>query len=311
MESIPEPNRASKAEGAKTSGSAGEVAALATSAGTQGHSPRTAQRLFLLAIALNAASLVDSRVALPAGFILFLSWLTRNPGSKPNNYWLMAGAFLSLLTFLVFLMKEALPGIVDGGRRAINKSGVSLMREVITAQDKARISHYLDHDKDGIGSALTLRELSGLDPISGSNRPLSPSPLLFRASDFYEEREGALYPSRETGSILISGSHFYKMCFPDGAGNYTEIRSTEAKLLELSERDFVLLAWPFAEQEQDLMLYRSNALEAIEENASGQYLGRTRIPSCALASQKDGFIPWRTKKARKSLPGDSQKLETH
>ena len=78
----------------------------------------------------------------------------------------IVGAAVGLLRFVLV---DAIPGVLSGGKTAIEKQAVSFLRTIVTAQDYSRSKAILDPDGDGLA---TLVELAlGLDPEDAEQRP--------------------------------------------------------------------------------------------------------------------------------------------
>src|SRR5262249_36379988 len=129
-----------------------------------------------LVTALGLASMVWVKLSLAAlalGLIVFLS-LPEAKGASATatsrrafNWALLAGAVGATLGAVRFVIAEAVPGMVQGGRAAIAQDAVARLREVVFAEDTLRKQGYVDPDGDGIGSAALISELTGALPLRG------------------------------------------------------------------------------------------------------------------------------------------------
>jgi hypothetical protein len=255
--------------------------------------------LWTVAIAAVAGlSLVFPLLALPAALGVFLGFLSlpkadaRTLGRQRIAH-AIAGV-LAALSVLSFLVREGVPGIVGGGTRAAGQRAVSRLREILFAQDAARVHARWDPDGDGVGSALLLGELSGQDGVRGGAR-LDP-PLLER------------YPRTEPvsgGRALEIGGYWFMVCVPKQGGLTSE--ATDPIDDEAAERRFVGYAWPSGRapglrrayfiDEHDRIL-SAPSKPGLRSGGSG--------PRCddALAPEsRSDWVPWRNKTPRSKLPG--------
>jgi hypothetical protein len=213
----------------------------------------------------------------------------------------LASAGLVLLAFVRFLVVEAVPGIVEGGIRAVRSDAVSQLRQIVFTQDALRRRADVDPDGDRIGSAALLDELTGRVGLRGGAR-LSP-PLLER------------YPApldTPSGPAFELAGYLFIVCLPRKDGGFTA-RPGEPIDEEAAERRFVAYAWP-ANQAQGLtdaffIDEHERILIARQRNFSaGQApLGPERPPACDAALLPGARKVWRTfrgKRPRQTLPGD-------
>lgn len=252
----------------------------------------------VLVLALTA--LVFPKLALPAGLFVLLSWLSlpREPRELVRRYgWAhAAGAVASAVAVMVFLVREAVPGIVQGGTSAAATRAISRLREILFAEDMARKKAAWDPDGDGVGSALLLAELTGEIGMRGG-RWLTP-PLL----------EG--YPKvDETGAGpgLEIGGYWFTVCLPTAAEEFANTPGSRFDD-ELAERRFVAYAWPSGRAPGLARAYFLDEHERILSAPAreGLRFGTEHAPRCddALAPATRGdWRPWRGKKPRESLPG--------
>jgi hypothetical protein len=246
-----------------------------------------------------AASLVFPLLALPAGLFVLLSFLSlpREPAVVARRQKLAhaAAAVLASVSLIVFLLREGVPGIVEGGTRAAGQRGVTRLREILFAEDAARKKAVWDPDGDGVGAALLIAELTGEAGMRGTAR-VNP-PLLER------------YPKVEVtlaGPALEIGGFWYMVCLPTRTGFTSEPGSDVDE--ELAERRFVAYAWPSGRAPGLSRAYFIDEHERIMSAPSKETLrrGTNHPPRCddALApATKDDWIAWRGKKPRTTLPG--------
>ncbi len=208
-----------------------------------------------------------------------------------------AAALLAGVGFVRFLIREALPGIVEGGTRAAEDRAVSRLREILFAEDVARKQAPIDPDHDGVGSAALLAELTGeLGLRQGAH--LTP-PLLER----YGKTEGTAI-----GPAHLIGGYWFLVCLPLRGGGF----SAEPGSVfddEAAERRFLVYAWPASAQVKLGHAFVLDEHERILIASAGpeRRTGYNHPPACedALADATKGdWKPWRNKHPRQSLPGD-------
>jgi len=212
---------------------------------------------------------------------------------------LAIAAVASCAGLLRFLVVEAIPGIVAGGNRFTEQRAISRLRELLFAEDMARKSAAHDPDRDGVGSALLLGELTGELTVRGVSK--LPVPLL----------EG--YPPQVATSIGPAseiGGYFLIICVPRAGGGFTAVPGAPVDE-EVAERRFIAYAWPsgrapglneaFALDEHENIL--------LAPALPGLRLGAGTPPPCddAVApSTRAAWSPWQHKKPRRGLPGDRE-----
>lgn len=295
-----------------------------TSTRTEGR-PDRAVWLGLLA-AVGPLTLVEPRLSVFGLLLLVigLAALTRYRGRGRRV--LFASLGVSLLLALVgmtrFVLREALPGILEASGRATETRAVSRLREILFAQDAVRRLGLIDPDGNGVGGAGRLGELTGTSPVrpSGaqddqpSRATLSP-PLL---GPHFRPRIAT--PS---GEAAEEGDYLYLVCVPDRAGGLTAHPSSPVDE-KAAERRFVAYAWParvgpaqghaFFLDEHERILETDNRLETDDRLRNGhreptgtwRLLGPERAPSCQDAltgASAAKWRPWRGKRPRANLPG--------
>ena len=240
------------------------------------------------------------KLALPAALIVFLSFLAapsepRELGRR-HRWALGVGAVATALAVPLFLVREAMPGLVQGGTTAAGAGAVSKLREILFAEDAARRQASFDPDGDHVGSALLLGELTGQAGMRGEARLLPP--LLER------------YPKLEVdrgNSWVEIGGFLFSVCVPTAGGYSSDPHARFDD--EQAERHFVAYAWPSGRGPGLERAYFLDEHERILSAPIGEKerFGREHPPACndALAPPtRDDWQPWRGKKPRTSLPGD-------
>ncbi len=279
-----------------------------TNAGLPTRSRRWAILRVLLVAALGVLSVAFARLALPAAFLAFLAWLTLpsqgDRARRPLQAALIVGAIGSTVGLVRFVARDALPGMVFGGKEAAERAAVSHLREILFAEDLMRTGAHVDPDHDHIGSAGLLTEMNGTIPLR-DGRTLA-DPTVNRR--FGEQADTPLGPALQTEGYL------FIVCLPTPDGKWTARPHTPIDD-ELAERRFVAYAWPasatrgsqhaFFIDEHERILQSTNQ----EPGRAGElrYSGPGFPPACdaalAPASRHD-WAPWRGKQPRATLPGD-------
>jgi hypothetical protein len=257
----------------------------------------------VLAAAAAIASMYFTKLGLFAMVGTFIAWasLPRAGAAelRRERQLLLLAALCSSVGFVRFLMLEAMPGIVAGGNRFTEQRAISRLREISFAEDSARRLAKHDPDRDGIGSALLLGELTAELPLRGGD-PLA-VPLL---ESYPKQTSTALGPACEVGG------YFLIVCVPrQGQGGGFTARPGDAVDEELAERRLIAYAWPSGTAPG---LESAVALDQHEHiwlapSRRGLRFGSESPPACddVLApATRDAWKPWRDKQPRRTLPGD-------
>jgi hypothetical protein len=258
---------------------------------------------------LGGIAAVWPPLGLPAAFLCFVGVLSVPRASKEGAglpRWLVGVASLGASVGVGrFLVGEAMPGIVKGGRQAVEQRAVSRLREILFAQDAMRRAAWIDPDADGIGSAARLPELCGAAPLRG--QAPRPTPVL----DCDE------LVSTPLGPGVRSGAYFYVVCLPTPAGAWSG-QASAAVDEEKAERSFVAYAWPepgaafehafFIDQHENILAapwpWPDPGAGGLPDSASpGLSCGSALGASGSVAS--GSWSVWRGKKPRPGLPGDT------
>ncbi len=255
-----------------------------------------------LALALALLSLPFSKLALPAALFVFLSFLAA-PVAPPSvkqrhRAALVVATLASTVAVPLFLVRDAMPGLVQGGTGAASQRAVSRLREFEFAENAARRSASLDPDNDHIGSALLLGELTGETGMRNAAR-LTP-PLL----ENYPRVEGT-----HGGPALEIGGYWFMICLPVVGGGFSSDPNAHFDD-EAAERRFVAYAWPSGRDpgfERAYFIDEHENILGAESAAPDLRFGASAGPACddALApATREDWRPWRGKKPRATLPGD-------
>ncbi len=229
------------------------------------------------------------------------------PQRRRLRWGLALAGVITVTGSLRFVIKEAVPGMVQGGEAANGASAVSRLREILFAEDAMRRYAHVDPDGDRIGSAALLPELTQQLPLRG-RQPLE-LPIL-------NERFTANVATK-LGPAASAIGYLFIVCLPKQGGGYTA-QPGERVDEERAEREYVALAWPEAAGQGPREAYFMDQDERImvHPNLDGQELrwaGAFFPPPCdaaLAASSASEWRPWRDKRARPTRPGDRAQAAT-
>jgi hypothetical protein len=264
--------------------------------------------LFVALFGILSAFFVQASVFALLLLVIAFAAITRLQDlRKPLLVWLLVVSTLATSVGMTrFIFREALPGIAEARGRASSKRAVSLLREILFAQDAARRYGMIDPDRDGIGSAGLIGELSGFDGAR-QGKVLRIPPLDLRYTPRMITRSG---PATEQDGYLVV------VCLP---GRNESWVTAPSQIIddEAAETSWIAYAWPSHEKaehqaayfiDQNEQILESQNLLAKKEGESRKLrlVGPGEAPTCedALASKTRGFwATWSTKSPRKTLPG--------
>ncbi len=259
------------------------------------------ERLVAVAFAFSGFSVFWSRAAPFALAFAFFAYLSAAGATAPRlRHWLAVGAgALALMGLLRFTVREALPGIVESGKRASGERAVSHLRQLLFAEDVMREQAEIDPDHDRIGSAAFIEELAGRTPLRGKNAPLSAPMTMARGASLMQLPEGP---------CLRLDGYCFIVCLPAQTGGWVFDPKQAGKVdEERAERRFVAYAWPAEVNES---LNKSVFIDEHERilvhvgKGTDIYAGQ-RYPHCdAALLHPESWKPWRNKEPRAELPGD-------
>lgn len=201
--------------------------------------------------------------------------------------------------FTYFLVTEAVPGIIEGGRRAAGKTAVSTLRTLYWGQNLFRQQALVDQNGNGVGEFGFFGEMTGVAPLRGSQER-SPAGIL--RPRFFKLAEGAL------AGIAINGPYCYVIYLPGEGGPLIE--DAQGKVgengasAELQESHWIAYAWPLEVGATSDKVYFINQFEEIFESdnlaAAQKYTGPNHMPAWDAAPLKAGL----TGKIEEGLGGD-------
>jgi hypothetical protein len=257
----------------------------------------------VLAIALGLAAPIVPKLSIPAVVIALLVFLALpNAAARWMRWGVIVAGTLATVGAMRFVVEEAVPGMVQGGQSATTRSAISRLREIVFAEDAMRRHAHVDPDRDGVGSAAWLGELSGTVGVRGGAR-LEPPILGLPHRPLVETRIG---PAAESTGYLVI------VCLPAVRGGWTA-RPLEPVDEERAERAYVAYAWPSSNTVgmRDAFFIDEHERILVSKNRDGsepRYAGPNFPPPCdaALAEQTKGdWTAWKGKAPRPDLPGDS------
>lgn len=261
--------------------------------------------VFLAVALLGLASAIETRLAVFAFLLVVIALAAQTRLEHPRKRVVFIALSVGLAGTAVglyrFILHEALPGIIEAHGRASGGRAVSFLREISFAQDAMRRYAFIDPDRDGIGSAGSLAELSGA-PSSRVPSGLKEPPLAPRYAPRLPSREGPL--TEESG-------YLYLVCLPNSDGTFSALSGPRVDD-ESAERRFIAYAWPADDKQATWTSYFIDEHENIGESPNlvegrPRLLGSGRPPGCDDALGPEGaarYTPWRGKKPRADLPGD-------
>lgn len=272
----------------------------ATTATSSAKRPKVLPRLWALA-ALAVAGAVYPKLSFPAVFFCLVGLVATPKLEGKARRTAIALLVLSVVATAVgllrFVVEEAIPGVLAGGKAAIEKQAVAYSRTLVSAQDHARTLAYYDPDGDRVGSALSLLELAGLEPLP-SGITLTEPPLALKRADL---RETAM------GVAVRAAGYLVTICLPEGAEAFST--NPSQRDTEKAELEYRIYAWPETlGAGSPATSYFIDAAEGIlrldpEEGKEPPFVGTTRPPRCDAIAAHAGWEKWKNKAPREHLPG--------
>lgn len=266
----------------------------------------------LLCVAfLGLMSGFEARASIFACLLLVIAFASLSRFKHEKKSWILGllvlASFSTSVGMIRFVWGEALQGIAEARGRATSKRAVSLLREVLFAQDAMRRYAMIDPDGDKIGSAGRLGELCGSDPAR-KTRHLPTPPLSIRYTPRTITPSG---PANEQEGYLLL------ICLPGETAGTWSTHPSDPVNEELAERRWVAYAWPRGEDlghetayfinEHEEILETENRLPRPEKGRRLRLVGAEFAPTCTDAFEgetKAEWRPWEGKGRRPNLPGD-------
>ncbi|HWZ88430.1 MAG TPA: hypothetical protein VNW92_06255 [Polyangiaceae bacterium] len=255
-----------------------------------------------LVCAAGVLSLVVIKLSLFAAVATLLGYvsLPAEPARRVRalKLALIASGLCATFGVFRFLVREAVPGMVEGGTSATEQRVVSRLREILFAEDALRRNQFVDPDGDHVGSAEFLGEMTGEVGLRGG-APMA-TPVLQNFPKLVDTRLG---PAAEVGGYLVT------VCLPKRGGGFTA-QPKEAVDDERAERSFFAYAWPaergrgldfayFLDEHERILLASSSEAEP------RRLIGVDAPPACddvsAPATAAEWRV-WRHKQPRAKLP---------
>lgn len=248
----------------------------------------------VLLLLLGAASVFWPVLALPAAFASCVGLVAMRPPPPSElprpRWWIVGGALAASVGMVRFVATLAMPGIIGGGRRAVEQQAVSRLRDVLFAQDAMRRAGWIDPDADRVGSAAFLEELCGAPPRRGQ-APRA-TPVLHC---------GELVATR-LGPAAQSGAYLYTVCLPMLGGGWSATPTGRGVDEELAERRFLAYAWP--REATEARLDDVFFIDERENIRVAALPAGALPPACESALADPAWQAWRGKRPRPGLPGD-------
>lgn len=257
-----------------------------------------------LLLCAAVAALIWPALALPTAFACFIGFLTAPPraakGARSGRVLTFSAGALAFVGLVRFVVTWAMPGIVGGGRQAVEQRAVSRLRDVLFAEDAMRRAGWIDPDRDGVGSAAFLEELCGEPPRRGQAERATP---VLSCSELV---------TTPLGPAALAAGYLYTVCLPTRAGGWSALPDSVIEE-ERAERSFIAYAWPAPGTPFEHAFF-IDAYENISSLDLIELFGRTdraELPEAfgltceaAFGPWRERFRPWRGKQPRQSLPGD-------
>lgn len=265
---------------------------------------------FLLVAFIGLSSAVFVKASVFAFLLLVIAFAALPRVAHPSKrflFWLLVVSMLTTMAGMFrFIWSEALPGIAEARGRASSKRAVSLLREILFAEDAARRYGMIDPDGDKVGSAGLLGELSGFDKARGGEKLRTP-PLDLRYAPRVATRSG---PATEQDGYLVI------ICIPGRDESWVSDPSDPADD-ERAEGHWIAYAWPasgkmehqaayFIDQDERILESENLLPESGKDEERLRLVGPGEPPSCADALDPEtraNWAPWSGKTPRKTLPG--------
>ncbi len=248
--------------------------------------------------------------------LLICSFALPNVFSFQRPVWacLIIAAFAAhTFSFVKFVRTDAIFGMIEQHNKNASRTARSSLRHIIFAQDMMRERGYIDHDKDGIGSAGFMAELVGGSALPDGSTLTAP--LL------HQKYKKTL--DSPAGKLVEAEGYLFKICLPTKQNTFVSMRSPNIDE-EKAERRFLAYAWPAEDRagvHKAFFLDERERIYILENQPPRAYVGLKQQPSCDAtlkgpgidatppidgSASNDGLTwkRWRNKKPRETLIGD-------
>jgi hypothetical protein len=257
--------------------------------------------VFAVAVALASFTApIFTLVTLPlilASGLLFLSLpRDRGPLIRTARLLLLIAAPFLLAGLVRFTINEAVPGIVEGGRRALTGRSIAKLRVIGFTQDIAREQAVCDPDGDGVGSALLVQDLVGERTVRTPDGLPGGMKL-----------EIGTVVDIPAGRALVADDYYFIVYLPKRGGGFTTDPAEVDE--EAAERRWIAYAWPVADGhgERNAVFINEHEMIRVRPSKAGAYFIGPENPPHAESALGDGVAAWpawKDKKPRATLPGD-------
>jgi prepilin-type N-terminal cleavage/methylation domain-containing protein len=191
--------------------------------------------------------------------------------SSESGFTLME--LIIVVAVLVVIATVAIPNLLAGRVVANERSVLSALRSVVTAQAQNRAHVSIDTDRDGQAEAALLQELAGTRPLRGVGTAMVPPALPVSLGEVDED-----------GHILHHGYHF-ALFLPDATGTGTVVRDGDEGTVDadMAENYWTCIAWPAQRGTRGSATFFTNQTGDIVCARLATYSGKDSVPPAGAA----------------------------